>query len=57
MNTVTVNPDHTVTVTINGVEADHCGPWDSHEAAQAWATLMLVDLENGVVHYPDHQQT
>lgn len=56
MNTVVVNSDHTVTVTINGVEADHCGPWDTHEGAQAWATLMLIDLDNGVVHYPDHQQ-
>ena len=56
MNTATVNDDLTVTVTIDGVEVDHPGPWGDREGAELWAAAILADLNNGIIHYPDYQQ-
>lgn len=48
-----VNPDHTVTVKIDGIVVDNPGPWGDHEGAQAWADAMLASLQAGDRHYPE----
>lgn len=49
--TATVTDDLYVIVTINGVEVDRPGPWDTAEGAQAWADAIVTDLRNRVDHY------
>lgn len=58
MNTylATVTDDNYVIVTINGVEVDRPGPWDTAEGAHAWAAAIVADLENGIGHYGDEEE-
>lgn len=48
---VTVNDDLTVTVTINGIEVDHPGPWGDQQGAEQWADAIRASLEAGNHHY------
>jgi hypothetical protein len=54
MNTylATVTDDFYVIVTIDGIEVDRPGPWDTPEGAHAWATDIVASLEAGNIHYP-----
>ncbi len=53
MNTylATVTDDNHVIVTINGIEVDRPGPWDTAEGAHAWAAAIVASLEEGNIHY------
>lgn len=48
----TVTSDLHVIVTIDGLEVDRPGPWETAEQAQTWADLMLASLQAGDKHYP-----
>lgn len=52
----TVTDDNYVIVTIDGVEVDRPGPWDTNENAHLWASAIVASLEEGDIHYPDHQK-
>jgi len=54
MNTylATVTDDNYVVVTIDGVEVDRPGPWDTSEGAHAWAAAIVASMESGNIHYP-----
>ena len=54
MNTylATVTDDNYVSVTINGVEVDRPGPWDTADGAHQWAAEIVASLEAGNIHYP-----
>lgn len=57
MNTylATVTDDNHVIVTINGVEVDRPGPWDTPEGAHQWAAAIVASLEAGNIHYPQQE--
>lgn len=59
MNTylATVTPDNHVIVTINGVEVDRPGPWDTSEGAHLWAADIVASLEQGNIHYGIQEET
>jgi hypothetical protein len=48
----TVTDDNHVIVTIDGIEVDRPGPWDTSEGAHLWAADIVASLEAGNLHYP-----
>jgi len=54
MNTylATVTDDNYVVVTIDGVEVDRPGPWDTADGAHLWAADIVASMESGNIHYP-----
>lgn len=59
MNTylATVTDDLHVVVMINGIEVDRPGPWSTAQGAHEWAAAIVADLENGINHYGNDQET
>lgn len=51
----TVTEDNYVIVTIDGIEVDHPGPWDTSDGAYLWADSIIASLESGNIHYPKYQ--
>jgi hypothetical protein len=52
----TVTDDKHVIVTIDGIEVDRPGPWDTPEGAHLWAAAILADLENGLNPYGNKEE-
>jgi hypothetical protein len=51
----TVTDDNYVIVTIDGVEVDRPGPWNTLDGALMWAEAIILSLESGEIHYKEHQ--